>query len=184
MLILTFSTIAALSILCLTVITGNYYIQKGTPDFLSEQYIITKISQNQQSDSTVVRTGDLISYLNSTGGAFIVYKDFPLSNGKAIYMSGRTSFKPAITEGRSFTPEDFKNETQTISKTVDVRGDSALVKIYYGESLIKIHKRVAPGKRSTGFGDYPAELTPYALRNPKYQIREGYRRAKEIGEHL
>lgn len=74
--------------------------------------------------------------------------------------------------------------TKYISKTVDVRGDSALVKIYHKGALIKIHKRMGPGKRSTDFDDYPAELTPYTLRNPKYQISEGYRRANEIGAFI
>ncbi len=54
--------------------------------------------------------------------------------------------------------------TKYISKTVDVRGDCALVKIYYKGALIKIHKRMAPGKRSTDFEDYPKELVPYTLR--------------------
>lgn len=74
--------------------------------------------------------------------------------------------------------------TKYISKTVDVRGDSALVKIYYKTSLIKIHKKMQPGKRSTDFSDYPAELTPYTLRNPKYQIQEGYKRAEKIGAFI
>jgi hypothetical protein len=83
----------------------------------------------------------------------------------------------------------FKNSlysvpTKYISKTVDVRGDSALVKIYHKGNLIKIHKRMEPGKRSTDFDDYPKELTPYTLRNPKYQISEGYRRANEIGAFI
>jgi hypothetical protein len=74
--------------------------------------------------------------------------------------------------------------TKYISKTVDVKGDSALVKIYHKGTLIKIHKRMGPGKRSTDFDDYPAELTPYTLRNPKYQIAEGYRRAEKIGAFI
>jgi len=74
--------------------------------------------------------------------------------------------------------------TKYISKTVEVRGDSALVKIYFKGSLVKIHKRAEPGKRSTDFDDYPAELTPYTLRNPKYQISEGYKRANEIGAFI
>ncbi|MFZ3105980.1 MAG: hypothetical protein WA105_01190 [Candidatus Hydromicrobium sp.] len=83
----------------------------------------------------------------------------------------------------------FKNSlysipTKFIGKSMEVKGDSALVKIYYKGSVIKIHKRAAPGKRSTDFDDYPAELTPYALRNPKYQISEGYKRAKEIGAFI
>jgi hypothetical protein len=83
----------------------------------------------------------------------------------------------------------FKNSlyslpTRFIGKSVEVRGDSALVKIYCNGNVIKIHKTVGPGKRSTDFDDYPVELTPYTLRNPKYQIEEGYRRAKEIGAFL
>jgi hypothetical protein len=83
----------------------------------------------------------------------------------------------------------FKNSlyslpTKYISKTVEVKGDSALVKIYFKGSLIKIHKRMGPGKRSTDFDDYPKDLTPYTLRNPKYQISEGYRRANEIGAFI
>ncbi len=69
----------------------------------------------------------------------------------------------------------FKNSlyglpTKYICKSVDVRGDSALIKIYYKGALIKVHKKVEEGKRSTDFEDYPAELTPYTLRNPKYQM--------------
>jgi hypothetical protein len=83
----------------------------------------------------------------------------------------------------------FKNSlysvpTEYISKTVDVRGDSALVKICHKGSLIKVHERMKPGKRSTDFDDYPKELAPYTLRNPKYQIAEGYRRANEIGAFI
>lgn len=83
----------------------------------------------------------------------------------------------------------FKNSlysvpTRYISKSVDVRGDSALVKIYHKGSLIKVHKRAEPGKRSTDFDDYPEKLTPYTLRNPKYQIEEGYKRAEKIGSFI
>jgi len=80
----------------------------------------------------------------------------------------------------------FKNSlysvpTKYISKGVEVRGDSALVKIYHEGSLIKIHKTALAGKRSTDFSDYPETLTPYALRNPNYQISEGYKRGEQIG---
>ncbi len=83
----------------------------------------------------------------------------------------------------------FKNSlyslpTKYIGKSVEVRGDSALVKIYHGGSLIKVHKSVGPGKRSTDFEDYPQELTPYTLRNPKYQIRQGYGKSEVIGAFI
>jgi len=83
----------------------------------------------------------------------------------------------------------FKNAlyslpTRYIGKKVEVRGDSALVKIYHNGSLVKIHKPVEAGKRSTDFDDYPAELTPYTLRNPNYQIAEGRRRDPAIGSYI
>ncbi|TET15109.1 MAG: transposase [Actinobacteria bacterium] len=83
----------------------------------------------------------------------------------------------------------FKNSlysvpTRYIGKKVEVRGDSALVKIYHNGSVIKIHKRAAPGKRRTDFDDYPASLTPYALRNPSYQISQGYKRRQAIGAFM
>lgn len=74
--------------------------------------------------------------------------------------------------------------TKYIGKSVDVRGDSALVKIYSSGALIKVHKTVEAGKRSTDFEDYPAELTPYTLRNPKYQISQGYAKSQTIGSFI
>ena len=83
----------------------------------------------------------------------------------------------------------FKNSlyslpTKYIGKHVEVRGDSALVKIYHAGNLIKIHATVCPGKRSTDFEDYPSELTPYTLRNPKYQISQGYAKSEVIGAFI
>lgn len=74
--------------------------------------------------------------------------------------------------------------TKFIGKKVEVRGDSSLVRIYYGGKLIKTHPRVADGKRSTDFSDYPAQLTPYTLRNPSYQIHEGAKKHPLIGEYI
>ena len=47
-----------------------------------------------------------------------------------------------------------------------------------------MHKTVEAGKRSTDFEDYPAELTPYTLRNPKYQISQGYAKGQSIGTFI
>lgn len=74
--------------------------------------------------------------------------------------------------------------TEYIGKKVAVRGDSALVKIYYNGRVIKIHKPVSEGKRSTDFSDYPQDLTPYTLRNPSYQIAEGYKKDPAIGSYI
>jgi transposase len=74
--------------------------------------------------------------------------------------------------------------TKYIGKSVEVKGDSALVKIYHKGALIKVHKTVEDGKRSTDFEDYPAELTPYTLRNPQYQIDQGYAQSQVIGAFI
>jgi hypothetical protein len=74
--------------------------------------------------------------------------------------------------------------TKYIGKSVEVRGDSALIKIYHNGALIKVHKTVEDGKRSTDFEDYPPELTPYTLRNPKYQISQGYAKSQAIGTFI
>jgi hypothetical protein len=40
------------------------------------------------------------------------------------------------------------------------------------------------GARSTDFNDYPAELTPYTLRNANYQISQGTKRHPAIGDYI
>ena len=67
---------------------------------------------------------------------------------------------------------------------MDVRGDSALVRIYFNDELIKTHPRMLKGARSTDFNDYPAELTQYTLRNANYQISQGTKRHPAIGEYI
>ena len=54
---------------------------------------------------------------------------------------------------------------ELIGQRVDVRADSALVKIYSRGQLIKTHPRKPPGGRSTDPGDYPAGRAEYALRD-------------------
>jgi hypothetical protein len=83
----------------------------------------------------------------------------------------------------------FKNSlysipTKYIGKTVEVRGDSCLVKVFYLGSLVKIHKTSLPGGRSTDFDDYPKELTPYTIGNPSYQIKKGYEIGTAVGDFI
>lgn len=65
-------------------------------------------------------------------------------------------------------------------KETDVRGDSAVVRIWVDGKPVKIHPRKGPGERSTDFNDYPKEQTPYTMRDPDYIIR----RARENGENV
>jgi len=70
--------------------------------------------------------------------------------------------------------------TRFIGKTVRVRADLRTVRIYVGTELIKAHRRVAVGKRSTDPNDYPPGKSAYAMRNVDSLIA----RAKECGEHV
>lgn len=84
----------------------------------------------------------------------------------------------------SFKKSLYSLPTKYIGKHVDVRGDSALVRIYFKGELIKTHPRMPEGKRSTDYSDYPAELTPYTLRNANYQISAGKAKHPAIGEYI
>jgi hypothetical protein len=70
--------------------------------------------------------------------------------------------------------------TRHVGKTVWVRGDTKLVRIYVDGACVKTHAPVAEGKRSTDYKDYPEELAPYAMRDPEAVIRE----AERVGEHV
>lgn len=55
--------------------------------------------------------------------------------------------------------------TAYLGQQLEVRLDRASVRLYRGSDLVKIHPRVAPGKRSTDPGDYPVGKAGYALRS-------------------
>jgi transposase len=62
-----------------------------------------------------------------------------------------------------------------------VRGDSKLVRIYVDGKLIKTHTRQPKGGRSTDYADYPAEKTPYALRDANGLIAQAQKRGPSTG---
>ena len=70
--------------------------------------------------------------------------------------------------------------TRHVGKRVWVRGDTKLVRIYVAGECVKVHERQPPGGRSTDYRDYPAELAPYAMRDPEAVVRE----ARRVGEHV
>lgn len=70
--------------------------------------------------------------------------------------------------------------TAYLQRTVRVRADRTLVKIYLGAELIKVHERKPPGGRSTDPNDYPKDKRGYATRSV-----DGLRSdAKTKGEHV
>ena len=70
--------------------------------------------------------------------------------------------------------------TRFIGKSVRVRADRRIVRIYLRTELIKTHPRVGPGQRSTDPNDYPEQVRGYAMRS----IDGLLARAKERGEHI
>jgi transposase len=62
--------------------------------------------------------------------------------------------------------------TRYLHHRVEVRADSRLVRLYHRGELIKVHPLQPIGGRATDYTDYPAALTPYALRDPDACARQ------------
>jgi transposase len=71
--------------------------------------------------------------------------------------------------------------TRHVGKTVWVRGDTKLIRIYVHGECVKVHAPVAEGRRSTDYQDYPAERAVYAMRDPESVIREAARQGEHAG---
>jgi transposase len=70
--------------------------------------------------------------------------------------------------------------TRYLHQRVRVRADRALVRIYVGTELIKIHPRQPPGGRSTDPSDYPVGKAAYALRSVDALLAK----ARDKGVHI
>ena len=70
--------------------------------------------------------------------------------------------------------------TRFVGSTVRVRADRATVKIYAGTELVKMHDRVAPGKRATDPHDYPPGKDIAAARDVASLVAA----AKKCGAHV
>jgi transposase len=89
-----------------------------------------------------------------------VHPDHHVAFGQALYSVPATRCPPGM--------------------KLEVRGDSALVRLYHRGELVKVHPHQSKGRRSTDPEDYPPERTAYALRAPDRLIRQ----AATIGEHV
>ena len=87
--------------------------------------------------------------------------DVPVFADCIVHRDHHIQFQKAI----------YSLPTQYIGKEVFVRGDSALVRIYYQQQLIRTHPKKKPGERSTIYEDYPKEKSAYAMRDVNYYIR-------------
>ena len=74
--------------------------------------------------------------------------------------------------------------TVYVGKQVTVRGDKALVRIYYKGELIKTHPRKPAGGRATDYTDYPPDLEAYARRDPERMVRQAKKLGNNIGRFM
>jgi transposase len=88
-----------------------------------------------------------------------VHRDFHLEVGKALYS----------------VPKAF------IGQYVDVRADSALVKVFHHGQLVKVHPRQRPGGRWTDPDDLPAEKVGYAMRDLDRLVAAARRHGPDVG---
>lgn len=71
--------------------------------------------------------------------------------------------------------------TAYIGRRLDYRLDSKSVRFYAGLELVKVHSRVAPGKRSTDPADYPRTKTAYALRSVDALVKAAQQQGPAVG---
>jgi transposase len=100
--------------------------------------------------------------------------DVPVWGQCSVHRDHHVRFKNAL----------YSVPTRYIGKEVEVKGTRALVRIYYQQQLIKTHPKVAQGKRSTDFEDYPKEKSAYAMRDVDYYIRTAKSRGEQQGAFM
>ena len=77
----------------------------------------------------------------------------------------------------------YSAPTQYVGKMLDVRSDTTTVRLYCGTTLVKVHARVAPGKRATDANDYPSHKTAYALRSVDGVKTQARNRGEHVGRY-
>lgn len=88
-----------------------------------------------------------------------VHRDYHIEIGKALYS----------------IPKVY------IGQSVDVRADSALVKVFWRGQLVKVHPRQRPGGRWTDPDDLPEHTASYALRDLDRLITAAHRHGTDVG---
>lgn len=100
--------------------------------------------------------------------------DVPVWATCSVHRDHHVRFKNAL----------YSVPTRYVGKEVEVKGTRALVRIYYQQSLIKTHPKVAKGKKSTDFDGYPKEKSAYAMRDVEYYIRTAKSRGESQGAFM
>jgi hypothetical protein len=88
-----------------------------------------------------------------------VHRDYHVEVARALYS----------------VPKDY------IGQSLDVRADSALVKLFYRGQLVKVHPRQRPGGRFTDPQDLPAAKVGYAMRDLDRLVAAARRHGEDVG---
>ena len=78
----------------------------------------------------------------------------------------------------------YSAPTAYLGRTLEVRVDRASVRLYSGSELVKMHVRVAPGRRSTDPSDYPKGKADYALRSVDRIRTQARLRGAHVGDFV
>lgn len=70
-----------------------------------------------------------------------------------------------------------------VGRTLHARADSSLVRFYDGMTLVKMHSRVAAGKRQTDPADFPPEKAVYAMRDVDFLKRKAAGHGDAVGRY-
>jgi len=99
------------------------------------------------------------SYDRPLFGQAKVHRDFHVEVARSLYSA----------------PKEY------LGRRLDVRADSALVKLFHRGVLVKVHPRQEPGRRSTDPADLPAEKTAYAMRDVDSLVKSAQRAGENTG---
>lgn len=132
LLMVLFAAVAAMVTLCFATVAEFYAMESVLPDFLSDNSVNVAIYQRSDGES-LVKTKDLLEFCYAQDAALIVYKNYPISNGKAVFLSGNTAFKPELVEGRSFSKDDFEHQAPValIAEEIRDRGINRNGELYF-----------------------------------------------------
>lgn len=73
--------------------------------------------------------------------------------------------------------------TRFKGRTLRARADRATVRFYDGATVVKVHPRVAPGRRQTDPSDFPPEKAAYALRDIDFLKRRAGEHGEAVGRY-
>jgi hypothetical protein len=83
-----------------------------------------------------------------------------------------------------FEKAQYSVPTVHLHRSVWVRGDRCLVRVYANGGLVKTHARQEPGGRSTDYADYPVHKQAYAMRDPNRLIAAAELKGLSVGRFM